>query len=82
LAGIVGVVCSAEIAVAVIVGGAGAGAIFGLEGALVGAATVFVAGTYLRRHHTGRVSHRAGQGPRCDAHIARPSSDAADRSRA
>jgi len=82
LARIVGVVCSAEIAAAVIIGGAGAGAIFGLEGALVGAAAVFVAGTYLRHRHTRRHTHHVDQGPRCDPHISRPSSDVADRSRA
>lgn len=56
-AGLLGVVCGAELVLAVIIGGAGVGAILGLEGALVAAAAIFIAGTYLKRRRDQGAAH-------------------------
>ena len=46
-AGIIGVVCGAELLVALVIGGAGIGSLFGWEAALVSAAVATLAGSYL-----------------------------------
>ncbi len=46
-AGIVGLVCGGELVLALLIGGAGIGSLFGLEGALVSGAAAFLTASYL-----------------------------------
>ena len=46
-AGIIGLVCGAELVLALVIGGAGIGSLFGLEGILVTASVAVLAGCYL-----------------------------------